>query len=458
MRTFLLLLVSLLLMGRASAQQSIGVTLDVSVDPRIELLSAALSQSEWPQARSGFFSSYARDVQQAFFNHRTDPFIQHLNRLKGRLSFVELLGWSLKFSNPPELQSSTSPSAVFVLSVGGPVEAETFAKELRQFAQQSHFTDFFEKHRTFYDELAGSYRDYLGGEKAITRFADYYGLKSASIKRLLAPQFRLPAVPLAGEEDASLLLVSPRGYDGGVLRFEADRSDAPAGQAVFLELGEGQWKSALDGLATRRDRHADWYGYLREKMQPLGIADWPSMLAHSAALATAIRAVGNASVADSAVRLSAEKGYALLPYLVERLKEYEANREKYPTAQSFAPRLLDALDELEPVYSGSGEPLDMGLADVWLTEDGIPIKQVVPGSLAAKGGIKKGDTIQSIAGIRVNGSESYLKAWHRWEASKHNEAVPVKVLRSGKTLTLTVVMKRNVIFQGFRKKPTRPGT
>src|SRR5690242_2305633 len=136
MRTLLLLVFSMLLLGRASAQQSAGVTLEVSVDPRIELLAAALSQSEWPQARSGFFSPYARDVQQAFFNHRTHPFIQHLNRLKGRLSFVELLGWSLAFSTPPDLHSSASPAAEFVRSVGGQVEADNFAAELRQFARQ----------------------------------------------------------------------------------------------------------------------------------------------------------------------------------------------------------------------------------------------------------------------------------------------------------------------------------
>jgi S1-C subfamily serine protease len=140
--------------------------------------------------------------------------------------------------------------------------------------------------------------------------------------------------------------------------------------------------------------------------------------------------------------------------MLERIKEYEAAREKYPDFPSFAGRLFDMLDDLEPVLSG-GPPADLGLADVWLTDDGVPIKMITPGSLAAKAGMKAGDTVQSIAGIRINGSESYLKAWHKWEAAQDGEVVPFRIKRGKNSSLISVTMKRAGGFRGFRKKAGR---
>ena len=92
---------------------------------------------------------------------------------------------------------------------------------------------------------------------------------------------------------------------------------------------------------------------------------------------------------------------------------------------------------------------------MWLTDEGVPVKSVAPGSLAAKAGIKKGDTVQSIGGIQINGSESYLKAWDRWEKAANNDEVPFKVKRGKSVLLIKVTMKRAGTFQGFRKKAGR---
>src|SRR5437016_1572323 len=79
MRPLQLAALCLLLCGRATGDSG---KLIVTVDPRIELLAAAMSQSEWPQGRAGFFSPYAREMQQAFFAHRDHAFVKSLNALR----------------------------------------------------------------------------------------------------------------------------------------------------------------------------------------------------------------------------------------------------------------------------------------------------------------------------------------------------------------------------------------
>src|SRR5262249_34334457 len=156
--------------------------------------------------------------------------------------------------------------------------------------------------------------------------------------------------------------------------------------------------------------HAAWFGLMEEAMLKIGITNWNDALAENIAGAVTVRSLerdGQAPAADLMKKSMVNRGLTLLPYIASALAVYEKDRGTFGSLKSFAPKIMDAIDELEPVFGG-GEPGDLGLADVWLTDEGVPVKAIAPTALAAKAGIKKGDTIQSIGGIRINGSESYL--------------------------------------------------
>jgi membrane-associated protease RseP (regulator of RpoE activity) len=252
-------------------------------------------------------------------------------------------------------------------------------------------------------------------------------------------------------EDQAYLLISPSALQEGRLIFDPALSAA----AVYRWFGADAASGVVQGLPDRRDRHIDWFPLMAGKLRQSGITDWSSALTELIASSIAIRILtqqGETSAAESLKRTTLARGHALLPYVLQRLAEYERERGRYRSIEEFAPRLFDAIDELEPFFGG-GEPGDLGLADVWLTEEGVPVKAVTPGSLAAQAGIRKGDTISAIGGIRINGSESYLKAWDRWEKAASGDRVPFKVKRGKTVMLIEVTMRRAGTFRGFRRKP-----
>jgi hypothetical protein len=433
-----------------------GLRLEVEVDPRVELLSAAMCQSEWIRAIPTWLSSYAREMQQASFPYRSHPAVQRLNALHKRGVVIrDLMAWVLCYGPPPALEPRIKASAEFVEKAGGQAAADNLAASLRRFAQDIRFSEFFAGHRAFYDSLIADYRANRPGPEAADRLARFYGVKVDTFTILLAPLFgRFDHVQGNEEPDGGWRLYAldqPQALQDGKLVFDTERTR----DFVFVQFGRGLAALAAQSVpAERRRRHADWFAYVGKKLRRLGVTGWDDAIVYSIARACAVRlwlAQDDKGTAARLMRASIEAGFAWLPFLVERVKEYEAARDKYPAFKDFAGRMFDALDELEPTFT-PGEPLDLGLADVGLTDDGVPVFKVTPGSPAAKAGIRANDIVTSIAGIRINGSESYLKAWHRWEASEEGERVAFGVLRGAGKLTLTVVMRRAKTFEGFRKK------
>lgn len=437
-----LAVISMLFACSARAQDA---KLKVIVDPRVEMLSAALMQSAWPEGHSGFLSPYARDMQQAFFPHRQHPFIHKLNALKDKATLAKLVERALG----TESASGPVPLAAVTSSL------DSLPKDLAAFGADTKFAEFFASRQLVYDELTASYTSLLPPISRLELLETYYGSPTRKYIQIIAPTLKTSNASLGfmlpGTERTYVSVVSPDGLQSGKLTFDPDH----ARDSLFSQFGNILLAEAAGGRSSPPIEHAGWWPYMKEKAATHGIPTWESEVLSSISSAVTIRLWQLGSSPADALRHKREQmvnGFALLPFFQERLAEYENSRDKYRSLGDYLPRLLSIMDEMEPILSGTGEAIDLGLADVWLTDAGVPVKSVAPGSLAAKAGILKGDTIQSIASIRVNGSESDLKAWKQWEMSKHGEAVSFRILRQGNLITIPVTMKRNVTFEGFRKR------
>lgn len=433
---------------------SVAQVAQVAIDPRVEMVCAALMQSDWPEGHNGFLSPYAREMQQTFFTFRKDPFVLKLNSLKGKMTVAELLVKALSVG-PPLSPSLRNPPSDRFAPPGRPAAGDPLGAELAAFGEETRFGEFFTKHQRYYNELTASYSALLPPGNQPEMLEKYFGSPPAEYLRIIAPVLkgRSTMFGFVGPTGRRVLgnIVPPSGLVDGKLVFDPNAvRDSISYLYGYLLIGEEMSDESAPPI-----KHADWWPLVREKMEAQSIPSWQRAVAATIAHAVTVRLWQLSDSPADALRHKREsmsEGFALLPFFQERLAEYEASRDKYRTFRAFLPRLLAVMDDLEPILSGTGEPADLGLADVWLTDAGVPVKSVAPGSLAAKAGILKGDTIQSIAGIRINGSESYLKAWKRWEASKNGEVVPFKIVRNGKLLTVDVSMRRKFTFGGFRKR------
>jgi hypothetical protein len=431
-----------------------GDKLVVETDPRVELLSAALTQSVWAPTLKGYFSAYAQDAQKTFFPHRGHPAVKRLDALHSRgVGLRDLYEWVVTRGPLPDLASLGPADPAFTKQAGGAEALDAVAAALAEFARAAGFEVFQERSGRALSEVTATLLAGTPGPKsAIDRLEAYTGMSRE--------RYHLVAAPLLGNTFFSWMdpagkhayaLVSPTALRGAKLAFDSAAADT----LVYLGFGRDFARELVEANPRRLEQHEEWFGYLDDSLRKLGIGDWKSTVVELFAVATAVRLLemeGKTSKAAELRRAMTGRGLAWLPYVLPRLAAFEHDRNRYPTLKEFGPRLFDALDELEPVFAG-GEPGELGLTDVWLTDFGLPVKAVAAGSLAAKAGIRSGDTIQAIGGIRINGSESYLNAWDRWEKAANNEAVDFRVKRGKTVLTVKVLMKRAGAFQGFRRKP-----
>jgi hypothetical protein len=88
---------------------------------------------------------------------------------------------------------------------------------------------------------------------------------------------------------------------------------------------------------------------IEAKMRPQAYPDWfTCVIEHVDRAVTtrlAYRELGP-EAGDKALAYERRQGFAYVPALAERLKEYEEHRDRYPDFASFAPRLMAVFDEL----------------------------------------------------------------------------------------------------------------
>jgi CHAT domain-containing protein len=115
-----------------------------------------------------------------------------------------------------------------------------------------------------------------------------------------------------------------------------------------------------------------------------------------------------------------------------KLREKASSRDA--RAQGEPGRLLALGD---PVFQGS----QAAPAEAKPPEHGVLIVRVVPGANAARAGIKSGDVLLSYADIKLIGSGDLLAALKKYEkggGTAKDSAIPIRVWRGGKFLSLNV--------------------
>jgi hypothetical protein len=379
--------------------------------------------------------------------------VKQLNALHAHgVELTELFIWVASLGPLPRLEASTTADPVLLKRAGGVEALDKLASALSTLYTDSKFETFQQVHSAFYSQLASRLSGSEGiSTSSIDSLETYTGIKRERYSVVVAPL--LGSASFSWTESnggTAFAIIAPSTLRGQTLAFDPTL----VSRIVPVGFGRSVGQEIVSSRPRRSAGHTEWFGYLDERLRALNVTTWEQALEEGFASVIAIRLLeqrGRVAEAATMKRSVMSHGVVWLPYLLERIGEYDGNRTRYPSLKEFADRLYDALDELEPVLL-EGEPVDLGLSDVWLTEDGLPVKVVAPGSPAQKAGIRAGDLILSIGGVTIRGSESYLKAWDRWEQAKNGALVPMRVKRGKISFLIQVQMRKSVEFQGLRKR------
>jgi hypothetical protein len=327
-------------------------SLRLAVDPREELLSIILLLSDYdPQLEqmTKFDFAYSREIRTAFDKYRNHDAVKIFNKL-----------WRINFSY------DTPPTAVLYLTYDFRLRQDTpitnylkaragsekvllkFLEALRRFSDDSQFAVFFNRHREYYRLILREAGSRTAGKDYIRELEAYYGVHNASYTIILVSLFRRGGYgPRVDRPDGSEIyaIIGARGMNDFNPTF-GTRSD-------FLHIMRHECSHSFVNPVTEKNkelvrRYAHLFTPVKDTMQSLSYGEWPICLNEHLVRAVTIRLAyrDNKEMGKQALDEEKRRGFLYIDCLTDRLIEYENNRDRYPTFESFYPTLLGALDTM----------------------------------------------------------------------------------------------------------------
>lgn len=331
--------------------------LEVSVDPRIELLSAVLNLTLWPELGPWCAgdTDYAHAMKEAFGGMRDHGAVRLLDAMvQDGFTFDAPLRWILHYGPPPTLEPKVPLDPQVLRRAGGEKALAELAAAMRDFARDSRFMAFFEQHRSYFDRLARAYRHAAPEASVPALLESYFGSRRSGYHAIIAPMLgpRSYALRIGGtsaaEREILYAIGAPHGQHGGQFEFD------PAGirTALYRDFSRAFTEPAIEA-AFGSGYRMDLYPLAKPDMDDLGLVTWRWVLTEMAARAAEIRLLRlhgfNSEARDLLRQGTAVERFAWLPYAVERFEQYEGERSRYPAFERFGSRFLGLLDETEPV-------------------------------------------------------------------------------------------------------------
>jgi hypothetical protein len=325
-----------------------GTLLRINVDPRVELLSLIFRLAGNPEYNQARVKSYAEDAERQFGTFRGHPVVALAAALRNTqgVSYDACMGMAVHLTDPGDLRFRT-PLAPWPESLDRRWTVKgcsSFLVAARRFVKDSGFNDFMAKHRALYQTTESRLQELLDQEAHLEWFRDFFGEK--------------PNVAFT---------VIPGMLNGGCCYGAHFR--AAGGQELFCMLGV--WQTDAEGLPvfTRDmvgtvvhefghsyanpliDRHWDelrapaqiLYKPVAQKMRSQAYGEPATMLRESLVRACGVRYARQyegTKAAAEAIRREKSRGFLWIQELSDLLGDYEAHRDRYPTLEAFAPRLV----------------------------------------------------------------------------------------------------------------------
>lgn len=344
---FFWLACAVLASGGATAQSAVATR----VDPRVELVTTVARLagfSEFTMANST--SPYAARVERHFAPWREHAVVRLLQELRARqgvshdavatlavhLDAIETLAELVPFDPQPErLDARWTPAT-----------AREFVVALRDFAKLSDAAKFFRGEREFFAQVEQRLGERLGQSKALPWFDAFFGAKPGASYVAIAGL-------LCG---GNAFGVGVRFADGSPERispvfgcWEWDEAGLPVFGEVYLplyvhELCHTYTNPFVDRFASELEASGTrLFQACAPGMRRQAYTTWKIVVGESLVRACVVRcrlATEGEAAAKEQAREEVARLFAWVPELAASFSAYEADRERYPTFESFMPQVV----------------------------------------------------------------------------------------------------------------------
>jgi hypothetical protein len=336
--------------GLAAAKDPQRPTVQVTVDPRVELVSIIFRLAGHPEYNQGRVESYAEDVEShfgPFREHRVVELARKLRRSRS-VSYDACMSMAVHVSDAVELREKV-PLAPRPEGLDGrwtPDDAREFLAAARQFVRDSAFEDFLRKHRSLYETTQSRMKTLLEKEGHMEWFDRFFGDRpgarfSVALGLLNGGQCYGPHCRNAdGKDELYCILGVWQTDDQGLPRFTGDVLKTVVHEFChsyanpIIDRHEAELKPAGERI----------FSHVKEAMKRQAYGEWKTVMYESLVRASTLRYIrqyDGEPAAQMAIQHERSRSFRWIGTLSDLLGEYEADRRRYPTLDSFSPRLVE---------------------------------------------------------------------------------------------------------------------
>jgi hypothetical protein len=331
-----------MLLAADSFPSSPGI--QIVVDPRVELMSIVFRLAGNLEYCQGRVVSYAKDVDEYFAKFRDHPAVEMARRLRDNAGIVLDAPMSLAvhvtnvFSleervrlapRPPELDFRWTPDS-----------ARGFLTVLRSFVKDADFKGFLEHHQNFYRTAVERLSAVLDGPKVRAWFDGFFGARPnwdfiVALGLLnggssYGPSIRLPA----GRGEIYSILGVSTVDNAGLPKFE------PSVVATIIhEFSHAYANPLIEAHKAELETAAKKiFHQVADDMRKQAYGSWEPIMYESLVRACCVRytlAFNGPEAAAQEVNYNRNRRFLWTGELANLLGEYEKQRDRYPTLDSF---------------------------------------------------------------------------------------------------------------------------
>ena len=280
-------------------------------------------------------------MTQHFSEYRAYAAVQRFDALASRPFSYESPPFA--FGAPPEvmlylrqdgtLREDVYANTFLVDRAGGRENLLSFVAALGRFAQETQFADFYRESAPTYGAIVQDTCAKIRTRNHIDELERFYGTRQASYTLILVPLYHSvgygPNITVEGARH-TYNIMGPTGVQDGLPVFGSE--------SYFTEMQQHEFSHSY--------------------VNPLTDAYWPAINVYFDAYASTeeakevvnesvIRAVTtwlayaeSADAGDHALQRELDRGFALVPALLEGIRAHASQRDTYPTFESFYPNLI----------------------------------------------------------------------------------------------------------------------
>jgi hypothetical protein len=317
--------------------------------PEIELLSGVQSQTTWIERMGplGEGNKYFRRLKSFFEkykDHKAVEITQDL--LDDGFSFDAPPGFILNLGPLPELKVDSIPE-YYNKRANGSENLERFRMELKNLSEESNFMEFFLSERKYLKEVIDSTLRGFDAQRITNWLNNFFGYKGDEFHIVFAPAM-FPGGGYSAEKS-----IGSKKIIFQVIRDQNTSQDKPIFcdpvslvSLTFHEFGHGFINPAFDEQKKLIDEFnlEELLDPVEDKMKRMAYPSFETFFNELHIRAMTILAMEDyaGSKIDKTKMLETErgKGFYLIDFAYDKLKQYKEGRKEYSTFKDYLPALL----------------------------------------------------------------------------------------------------------------------